>query len=98
MELRNSVWNELCTTVGYHCTTTKMNAHFVPRFFICLQAVNTQRVLLLARMLVPPQDFSLSEHFTPAFSVTCIGDIFVHLSTCHLSACYILLAEEMTNK
>ena len=45
---------------------------------------------------------------TPAFSVTCIGDIFVHLSTCHLSTCYLngcltakgqffmLLAEEMT--
>ena len=30
MEMRNSVWNELCTTVGH--TTTKMNAHFVPRF------------------------------------------------------------------
>ena len=40
MELRNSVWNELCATVG--CTITKMNEHFVPRFFICLQAVNTQ--------------------------------------------------------
>ena len=53
MELGNSAWNELCTTVGR--TTTKM--HFVPRFFICLQAVNTQRVLFLARMLVPPQDF-----------------------------------------
>ena len=31
MELRNSVWNELYTTVGR--TTTKINAHFVPRFF-----------------------------------------------------------------
>ena len=42
--------------------------------------------------------------------VTCIGEIFVHLSTCHLPTCYlngcltvkqaifILLAEEMTNK
>ena len=40
MVLRNSVWNVLCATVG--CITTKMNAHFVPRFFICLQAVNTQ--------------------------------------------------------
>ena len=40
MELRNSVWNELCTTVG--CTTNKINAHFVPWFFICLQTVNTQ--------------------------------------------------------
>ena len=54
MELRNSVWNELCSTVGR--TTTKMNVHFAPRFFICLQAVNTHRVRLLARMLVPPQD------------------------------------------
>ena len=27
--------------------------------------------------------------FTPAFSVTCIGDIFVHLSTCHLSTCFV---------
>ena len=53
MELGNSAWNELCTTVGR--TTTKM--HFVPRFFICFQALNTQRVRLLARMLVPPQDF-----------------------------------------
>ena len=26
---------------------------------------------------------------TPAFSVTCIGEIFVHLSTCHLSTCYL---------
>ena len=49
-------------------------------------------------------------NITPAFSVTCRGDIFVRLSTCHLSTCYwnscltvdrqffILLAEEMTNK
>ena len=57
MELRDSVWNELWTTVGR--TTTETNAHFVPRFFICLRAVNTHRVRLLARMLVPPQDFSL---------------------------------------
>ena len=57
MELRNSVWNELCTTVGR--TTIKMNAHFVhvPQFFICLQAVNTHKVCWLACMLVPPQDF-----------------------------------------
>ena len=55
MELRNSVWSEFCTTVGR--TTTKMNVHFVPRFFISLQSVNTRRVRLLARMLVPPQDF-----------------------------------------
>ena len=55
MELRNSVWNELCTTVGR--TTTKMNAHFVPQFFSCLQAVNTHRIRLVARMLVPPQGF-----------------------------------------
>ena len=39
------------------CAITKMNAHFFPRFFICLQAVNTHSVRLLARMLVPPQDF-----------------------------------------
>ena len=38
MELRNLAWNELCTTM---CgTTTKMNAYFVPRFFICLQLVS----------------------------------------------------------
>ena len=55
MDLRNSVWNELCTLVGH--TTTKMNAHFVPWFFICLQAVNTHSVCLLARMFVPLQDF-----------------------------------------
>ena len=43
--------------------------------------------------------------FTSAFSVMCIGDIFVHLSTCYLNGCltvnrqfFILLAEEMTNK
>ena len=36
------MWNELCMTVGR--TTTKMNAHFVPQFFICLQAVNTHGV------------------------------------------------------
>ena len=53
--LMELMWNELCTTVGR--TTTKVNAHFVPRFFSCLQAVNTHRVRLLARMLVPPQDF-----------------------------------------
>ena len=51
MELRNSMWNEFCTTVGR--TTTKMNVHFVPRFFISLQSVNTYRVRLLAHMLVP---------------------------------------------
>ena len=56
MELRNSVWNKLYTTVGL--TTTKINAHFVSRFFSCLQAVNTHRVRLLAHMLVPPQDFA----------------------------------------
>ena len=56
MELRNSVWNKLCTTMGR--TTTKMNAHFVPQFFSCLQAVNTQRIHVAASMLVPPQDFS----------------------------------------
>ena len=56
MELSNSEWNELCTTVS-RTTTKMMNAHFVPRFFSCLQAVNTNRVCLLARMLVPPQDF-----------------------------------------
>ena len=28
-------------------------------------------------------------NITPAFSVTCIGDIFVHLSTCHLSTCFV---------
>ena len=38
-------------------TTTKMNAYFVPQFFICLQAVNTHKVRLLAHMLAPPQDF-----------------------------------------
>ena len=40
MELRNSVWNELCATVGR--TTTKMNVDFVPRFFICLREVDNQ--------------------------------------------------------
>ena len=55
MELRNSVWNEFCTTMGR--TTTKMNVHFVPQFFISLQSLNTHRVHLLARMLVLPQDF-----------------------------------------
>ena len=54
MELRNSVWNELCTNVSR--ATTKMNVQFVPRFFICLQAVNTHRVRLLACMLDPSQD------------------------------------------
>ena len=34
MELRNSAWNELCATVDR--TTTEMNVHFVPWFFICL--------------------------------------------------------------
>ena len=44
MELRNSVWNELCTTGDR--VTTKINAHFVPQFFICLQTVNTQNTRL----------------------------------------------------
>ena len=37
MELRNSVWNELCMTVGR--TTTKMNAHFKLSLgsFVCRQ-------------------------------------------------------------
>ena len=55
MELSNSVWNELCTTVGR--AATKINVQFVPRFFISLHPVNTHIVHLLARMLVPPQDF-----------------------------------------
>ena len=55
MELRNSVWNELYTTVGR--TTTELNVHFVPRFFSGLQAVSSHRARLVARMLVPPQDF-----------------------------------------
>ena len=55
IELRDSVWNELCTTMDR--TTTEMNAHFVPRFFICLWGVNTHRVRLLARMLVPLKIF-----------------------------------------
>ena len=59
------VWNELYTTVGR--TTTEMNAHFVPRFFSCLQAVNTHRIRLVARMLVPPQEFPFL-----AFRVTVI--------------------------
>ena len=57
MELSDLVWNKLWTTVGR--SSTEKHAHFVPRFFICLRAVNTHRVRLLARMLVPPQDFSL---------------------------------------
>ena len=40
MELKNSVWNELCADEGR--TTSKMNAPFVSRFFICLKALNTQ--------------------------------------------------------
>ena len=32
---------------------------------------------------------NISRSITPAFSVTCIGDIFVHLSTCHLSTGYV---------
>ena len=58
MELRNSVWNELCTTVGR--TTTKMNAHFVPRFFKLFAGSEHSQphmICLVARMLVPPQDF-----------------------------------------
>ena len=57
MKLRNSVSNELRTTVGR--TTIKMNAHFVPRFFSFVCRQRTLRTLackvrLLARMLVPP--------------------------------------------
>ena len=47
MELRNSLWNKLCASVDL--TTTKMNAHFVPQFFICLQAANTQNTGLQLR-------------------------------------------------
>ena len=43
MELRN----ELCANLGR--TETKMNEHFVPRVFICLQAVNTHVQHWLAR-------------------------------------------------
>ena len=51
MELRNSVWNEFCATVDR--TTTKMKAHFVPRFFICLQAVNTRNTGLQGPLTGP---------------------------------------------
>ena len=50
MGLGNSVSNELYTTVGH--TATKMNAHFVPWFFICLQAVNTQNTGLQGPLAV----------------------------------------------
>ena len=56
MKLRNSVWNELYATVGR--TATKMNAHFVPQFFICVQAVNIQNTDLQGLLAGPhPQDF-----------------------------------------
>ena len=113
MESRNSVWTKLCVTVGR--TTTKVNAHFVPRFFICLHAVSTQSTgmqgALAGSLACSTSRFSLSgylrhgyknmwrsnrckveqhnSNFTPAFSVTCIGDIFLHLLTCHLSTCYL---------
>ena len=56
IELRNSVWYELCATMGH--TTIKMNAHFVPRFFsfVCRQRTLKTlacKVRLLACMLVP---------------------------------------------
>ena len=44
MELRNSVWNELCATVGR--TTIKMNAHFVPWFFFICWQQRTLRTLV----------------------------------------------------
>ena len=53
------MWNELCTTVGR--TTTKMNAHFFPWFFKLFagsEHSQPHRLRLVARMLVPPQDFS----------------------------------------
>ena len=51
MELRNSVWKGLCATVSR--TTTKMNAHFVPRFLFCLQAANTQNTSLQGPLAGP---------------------------------------------
>ena len=75
MELRNSVWNELCTTVGR--TTTKMNAHFVPRFFICLQAVNTQNTGLQGPLAGPrarPHACSTSRFSLSGFLRHILGD------------------------
>ena len=51
MELRYSVWKKLCATMVR--TTTKVNAHFVPQFFICLQAVNTQNTGLQGPLAGP---------------------------------------------
>ena len=48
------------------------------QFFMCL-------VVSSSRLLFAFHVFS----FTPALSVTCIGDIFVHISTCHLSTGYV---------
>ena len=45
------MWNKLCATVGL--TVTKMNAHFVPQFFICFQAVNTQNTGLQGPLAGP---------------------------------------------
>ena len=52
--------NELCVTVGP--TTTKMDAHFAPRFFICLQAENTQNTGLQLQdpLVCSTSRFSLS--------------------------------------
>ena len=49
------------------------------------------KVLIHFQLLVlgMVQKKNVSRHLTPAFRVTCIGDIFVHLSTCHLSTCYL---------
>ena len=62
MKVRNLVWNELCATVDR--TTTKVNAHFVPRVLICLQAVNTQNTGLQGQLAGPlacsTSKFSLS--------------------------------------
>ena len=64
MELRNLVRNALCVTVGR--TTTKMNAHFVPQCFICLQAVNTRNTGLQG-LLVSPHACSTSRFSLSGF-------------------------------
>ena len=46
--------------------TTKMNAHFVPQFFICLQEVNTQNTGLQGA-LAGPRAFSTSRFSLPGF-------------------------------
>ena len=69
--------------------STRVVSTFILKFCIFVQCVQHFRLDLQKKNTQNCLHCIYSNCFTPAFGVTCIGEIFVHLSTCHLSTCYL---------